>query len=198
MSENVDLRVKRSQLFLKNAMKDLLKEKGLDAITVQDVADRAMVNRSTFYAHYQDKDDLFHAVVRDDLREEMAKKVNSKDAIGLESLRALAEVVFTHFQTHKSGCLPNLPATITPIILPVQTTVKDLLMEWGSPYGECQASSEGKMIATALSWTIVGSAVNWVQHSNGRQQTLEEALDIMMPMILYGVTGLPVPGSGEQ
>ena len=36
-----------------------MQEKSFDAITVQDVLDRAGVSRSTFYQHYSDKDDLF-------------------------------------------------------------------------------------------------------------------------------------------
>jgi AcrR family transcriptional regulator len=36
----------------------LMQEKPFDTITVQDVLDRAHVSRSTFYAHYSDKDDL--------------------------------------------------------------------------------------------------------------------------------------------
>src|ERR1700760_4742114 len=36
-----------------------MQEKPFDGITVQEVLDRAGVSRSTFYAHYKDKDDLF-------------------------------------------------------------------------------------------------------------------------------------------
>lgn len=38
---------------------ELAVEKPFDTITVQDVLDRAGVSRSTFYLHYNDKDDLF-------------------------------------------------------------------------------------------------------------------------------------------
>lgn len=39
-------------------MIELIAEKGFDAITVGDIAERAMINRATFYRHYQDKYDL--------------------------------------------------------------------------------------------------------------------------------------------
>lgn len=39
-------------------MIELITEKGFDAITVGDIAERAMINRATFYRHYQDKYDL--------------------------------------------------------------------------------------------------------------------------------------------
>ena len=40
------------------ALMALIVEKGYEAITVQDILDRADVGRSTFYAHYRDKDEL--------------------------------------------------------------------------------------------------------------------------------------------
>jgi len=38
----------------------LIREKGYEALTVQDILDRADVGRSTFYTHFQDKGDLLH------------------------------------------------------------------------------------------------------------------------------------------
>jgi AcrR family transcriptional regulator len=54
-----DRRIQRTRKALQNALLDLMVEKGYDAVTVQDVIDRANVGRSTFYAHFQDKEDLF-------------------------------------------------------------------------------------------------------------------------------------------
>lgn len=53
-----DLRVRRTRKTLVQAMMELTVERGYSNITIQDIADRAMVNRSTFYRHYLDKDDL--------------------------------------------------------------------------------------------------------------------------------------------
>ena len=50
---------------LKEALTDLILEKGYEGVTVQDVIDRADVGRSTFYAHYIDKDDLLMAILAD-------------------------------------------------------------------------------------------------------------------------------------
>jgi AcrR family transcriptional regulator len=53
-----DRRTQRTRQALSHALIALIQEKRYDAITVQDICDRANVGRSTFYAHYQDKDDL--------------------------------------------------------------------------------------------------------------------------------------------
>jgi AcrR family transcriptional regulator len=57
-NERVDRRVQRTRQLLNEALRSLLVEKGYEAITVQNIIDRANLGRSTFYAHYQDKEDL--------------------------------------------------------------------------------------------------------------------------------------------
>ena len=53
-----DIRYLRTEKLIFDAFAKLLSEKPYEKITVQDIADEAMINRATFYAHYADKDDL--------------------------------------------------------------------------------------------------------------------------------------------
>lgn len=53
-----DLRVRRTRKLLQQALIELTIAKGFTAVTVQDLAEQAMVNRATFYRHYLDKYDL--------------------------------------------------------------------------------------------------------------------------------------------
>ncbi|WP_165423041.1 TetR/AcrR family transcriptional regulator [Ktedonosporobacter rubrisoli] len=53
-----DLRVRRTRKLLQQALIEGAIEKGFAALTVRDITERAMVNRSTFYHHYLDKYDL--------------------------------------------------------------------------------------------------------------------------------------------
>ena len=56
--DSTDLRVRRTRKLLREALIDLATEKGFDAITINDLAARAMINRATFYRHYRDKYEL--------------------------------------------------------------------------------------------------------------------------------------------
>jgi AcrR family transcriptional regulator len=56
-------RVDRTQEALLDAFRDLLLSQGYDTMTVRDVIARANVGRSTFYEHFQNKEDLFRASV---------------------------------------------------------------------------------------------------------------------------------------
>ncbi|HEX6384307.1 MAG TPA: TetR/AcrR family transcriptional regulator [Anaerolineae bacterium] len=58
MTLKVDRRIQRTRQLLKDAMMELILEKGYDAVTVQDITDRANLGRATFYLHYRDKDEL--------------------------------------------------------------------------------------------------------------------------------------------
>ncbi len=57
-AEIEDPRVHRTRKLLQQAFIELTVEKGFAALTVRDITERAMMNRSTFYRHYLDKYDL--------------------------------------------------------------------------------------------------------------------------------------------
>jgi len=69
MAENkADRRIQRTRRVLKSALVKLIKERGYDAITIQDITEQANVGRTTFYLHYQSKEALLldhHAEVKD-------------------------------------------------------------------------------------------------------------------------------------
>ncbi len=58
MNDKNDRRSQRTRQALSDALVQLIQEKDYSAITVNDIIERANVGRSTFYAHYQTKDDL--------------------------------------------------------------------------------------------------------------------------------------------
>lgn len=59
----VDRRVIKSQEAIKKAFIELMTEKALDEITIQEIADRANVGRRTVYLHYLDKYDLLEKLI---------------------------------------------------------------------------------------------------------------------------------------
>ena len=74
-----DRRVRRTQDALRHAMMELILEKGFEATSVSEITDRADVGRSTFYAHYADKEDLLQGSLEGlgaHLRERMAVAID--------------------------------------------------------------------------------------------------------------------------
>ncbi len=91
--EKVDRRVRRTKNMLRDALLSLIKEKGYERITVQEIIDRADVGRSTFYAHFRDKEDLL-VYGLEEVREQFTSAIDRADQRtgGSPSL-----VVFEHF-----------------------------------------------------------------------------------------------------
>ena len=58
MQEKVDLRIKKTKKILFDALIRLMSKKNFEKIKVSDICEEALINRSTFYAHYEDKYDL--------------------------------------------------------------------------------------------------------------------------------------------
>ncbi len=97
-----DLRVQRTRKLLQQALFELAIEKGFAAVTVRDIADRAMVNRSTFYRHYLDKYDLLNQYLDrlQALTSEAASSAEKAGPTSPESVPAGLLVLVRHVQEH--------------------------------------------------------------------------------------------------
>jgi AcrR family transcriptional regulator len=94
----IDRRVRRTRPFLPDALLELILEKGYEAVTVQDVLERANVGRSTFYAHFQDKEDLFLSEF-DALRSEFEEHLGMQE-ITANTVWDLSLHMFRHARDH--------------------------------------------------------------------------------------------------
>ncbi|MFC4601399.1 TetR/AcrR family transcriptional regulator [Cohnella hongkongensis] len=65
MAEKMDRRQIRTKQLLHQALLDCIEDKGIDHVTVKDIAERANVNRGTFYLHYRDVPDMMDKVKND-------------------------------------------------------------------------------------------------------------------------------------
>lgn len=65
MNKKTDLRVIKSKTAIKKAFLELIREKGYANITITDIAKRAMINRKTFYMHYESTEELYNTVINE-------------------------------------------------------------------------------------------------------------------------------------
>jgi AcrR family transcriptional regulator len=64
INENLDLRIRRTHKLLFDSLTSLLAEKSFDDIRISDICDKAMVHRTTFYKHFEDKYHLLDFLLR--------------------------------------------------------------------------------------------------------------------------------------
>lgn len=98
----VDRRIVRTRELLFDALLDLMIEKGYEAITVQDLINKANIGRSTFYAHFQDKDHLLSENIKNLKQYLTLQRITYIPAEETHPLKFTFSMgMFQHAQSHK-------------------------------------------------------------------------------------------------
>lgn len=118
--KKLDLRVKRTNKYIIEAFIRLVEEKGFEQVTVQNIADEAMINRATFYAHYKDKQDLYEKIF-DLAVESFTAILDFEDfvqgnRIKIRKIKAAMTELFLHIQNNRSFYLTIMDASAIEII----------------------------------------------------------------------------------
>jgi AcrR family transcriptional regulator len=102
MPPHTDRRVQRTRELLRSSLFSLIKEKGYDTLSVQEIIDRANVGRATFYAHFSNKDELLLCGFEDLHRE--LKQLQRQPAVGTPETRlfAFSHHMFAHIGMYRA------------------------------------------------------------------------------------------------
>ncbi|MEX0417273.1 TetR/AcrR family transcriptional regulator, partial [Bacillus sp. C30] len=85
---NTNTNTKKS---IEEAFTSLLKKKDIENITIKNITEKANVNRSTFYAHFEDKYQLFEGMIYRAIRESINHKAGNLTILDKNHI----EVLFT-------------------------------------------------------------------------------------------------------
>ena len=102
MAYKEDLRIVRTRKLLSNTLLGMMEEDSIEKISVIDLCSKAMVNRATFYAHFEDKYHLLSYALeelKDELYEQFTK--NSKATTPSETLRLVISMAVEFFNEEK-------------------------------------------------------------------------------------------------
>lgn len=88
MKQKEDRRVMKTRRALREALLDLIEEKGLDRVTVKALCERADLNRGTFYLHYRDVYDLLEQYTDDVLAgfHDIVATIDARDMLRYEAM----------------------------------------------------------------------------------------------------------------
>lgn len=98
-----DLRVKKTKNALYNTLMELMKTKSFEEIKVSDICSEALINRSTFYAHYNDKYELLKDAIdnlKNSLIEELNKNVQTSNT--KEYYLEMISILLNHIEEKRS------------------------------------------------------------------------------------------------
>lgn len=96
----MDRRQQKTRAAIFQAFSSLLSEKSYNHITVQEIIDRANVGRTTFYAHFETKDDLLKALCEELFGHILASAMDCSHTHGLCSNGNVPESIFCHLLQH--------------------------------------------------------------------------------------------------
>jgi AcrR family transcriptional regulator len=188
-THKIDPRIKRTQQVLVQAFVDLIKEKGFQAISVQDITARADINRATFYAHFPDKYALLDYYIREDFRQEINKRMLHACQYSPENLRLLIIAVCEFITTTHSHCVPAQNKFETSIEAEIKEQIYCLILNWLQQAG---GDASPELAATAASWAIYGLASQWSHAKKGA--SAEEFADQVLPLVEANLNLTVVPG----
>ena len=97
MKNKIDLRIIKTNKVLFEALITLMEQKDFEKIKISDICDQALINRSTFYAHYEDKYDLLLAMINDlknNLEHEL--KENKEEDISKNYFMEFLKILINH------------------------------------------------------------------------------------------------------
>lgn len=122
-----DLRVRRTHKLLFNAFMELIQTNGIEDISITDICDKAMVNRATFYKHFDDKYTFYCFCIKEKLKEFDANlKQRSSNGNIKDYYLAMIQEVLIFLQANRR----ILAATVSnPSEYTVNQLIHDVLLE---------------------------------------------------------------------
>jgi AcrR family transcriptional regulator len=177
----VDRRILRTQEAIKRAFIELMSEKNFEQITIQDIADRANVNRRTIYLHYMDKFELLDKLIEEHINElrEMCELASETDELdGSVSW-------FEYFESNYSFFSAMLASKGAPFFRNrfLEFVVEDIKNGWNITKGKYRGLSED-VILQFFGTAYVGAVEWWFKNEMPYPpQVMEEQVGVLLESI---------------
>ena len=176
--EKLDPRVKRTRQLILRAFEDLLAEKNFESISVQDVTEKAEINRATFYAHFHDKYVLLDHSVSQMFRHEIEKRTLNACHYTPDNLRNLILAVCEFLARVHSECAQPHQQFESLVEGNIKKILFELLSYWLKQTNEKLSTD---IPATVATWAIYGLA-SFYSHTRKRP-ALEAFVDEALPLV---------------
>lgn len=108
MTDKTDVRVIKTKVNIRRVFIEMLYKKNFEKISVQDILDAAMINRSTFYKYYDSKYDLAQKLI-DEVRQDSINFINERfDKRQGAPLFVIVQRIYEHFYARRQIILALL------------------------------------------------------------------------------------------
>lgn len=183
MKKETDLRVIKTKKLLYQTLIELMKDKTFEEIKVSDICTTAMINRSTFYAHYEDKYELLLDFINT-LKKEFVEELSKKDNVNLtprEYYLKLIELFLEHIENKKdiynAIMINNRNSIMMDILLSV---VNDDILK-NIKENDINPNVPSDIIAKFYLGGVINLGVEWL--SNNNKYTKKQIIDYLKILI---------------
>jgi AcrR family transcriptional regulator len=174
--EKLDPRVKRTRGLILQSFENLLAEKNFESVSVQDVTDKAQINRATFYAHFQDKYALLDFSIQQMFMQEIEKRTLNVCSYSPDNLRNLILAVCEFLGKLHTSCAQPHDQFESLVEGTIKKQIFDLLSYWLR-----KSKLPTELPATVATWAIYGLASHY-SHLKKRP-ALEKFVDEALPLV---------------
>ena len=188
LEEKLDPRVKRTRSLILQAFGELLAEKGFEAISVQDVTDKAEINRATFYKHFVDKYALLDYTIKELFKKEIEKRTLDACHYTPENLRSLILAVCEFLSRLHNECAQPHQQFESLVEGTIKKQIFALLSHW---LEQSKSRIPIEIPATVATWAIYGLA-SFYSHSKKRP-VLENFVEEALPLVAVNLEQFAQP-----
>lgn len=181
-SRRVDRHMQQTRQILQQAFIEIAHDKGIVATTVRDIAERADVNRGTFYLHFTDKYALLATIIREHFQYLLTNTLSPTPRWDRGSLHLFVQAVLEDIE-RKYRFLLRAHEVASLIERATCEELTRLLLMWlkQGQDAETQERVSAETIARLMSWTIFGAAVQRGQEA-ATVSSEQMAHDILLVM----------------
>jgi AcrR family transcriptional regulator len=180
---------------LREAMLSLLETEPFDSISVQKIAERATVNRATFYAHYVDREALLEDLVLSRFEHFLEARQVRFEGNCPSALKVVILAVYDFLRDLSSGCTRH-QRHFEPFVQSVVQAQVEKVLFTGLARGFFQLGSCPSLVAATLSWAIYGAATSALRSGPGRpaadaERFVEDVYNLVLPMLIPAGVSAP-------
>lgn len=182
MKNQDDPRVKRTKQLIQQAFAELIKEKGFDAVTIQDIAQRATINRTTFYAHYSDKYILLDELTALAFKNMIPEEITQTQEFTEDICRKLIELTYNYIIAFYRTCKFDTKS----FAVQIDGKVKQILHRYiESILQKSETSTNADINAAMISAAIYNAAYYW--YETNKSDNIEQLSDAVSLFIINGL-----------
>ncbi|EKQ54740.1 MULTISPECIES: TetR/AcrR family transcriptional regulator [unclassified Clostridium] len=187
MVNQEDPRVLRTRQLIREAFSDLLQKKGFDAITIKDIAQKAAINRATFYAHYEDKYALLEEIIEQAFHRMFPKQIMNAQEFTDEICNQLILMTYNYIVAFYKTCRMDSKSIATIVDEKIKNMLKQMIESIFLKRGtlSTEDSLNIKIISAMTCSAIYGGVYSWFK--DGKNDKLDLLVDVVRPYVMNGL-----------